>query len=271
MALTALELFASELDSALWDEATQAKLRKALPVIAVKRAQTGEEISAESLLADLRQGPDYFHELQRQYGKALASPKERTYDDVLEKLYQKTDVTLLGALEAGMEDKAMAHLERLLAEENRSNLPQTILDNALCKAAAKGFTKLVACLLEAGANSNTMDGQALLVSAEKGHLAVVDCLLDDGLNVRTGNDKALSWAAKNGHLEMAKRLLAAGAYIHALNDEAVRMAAESGHLEMVKLLRQAGADIHAYNGNALWGAAKKQSLGNRGVSARSRC
>ncbi|MCD8562886.1 MAG: ankyrin repeat domain-containing protein [Alphaproteobacteria bacterium] len=192
MALAALEIFADELDPALWDEATQEKLRKSLPIIAVKRAQAGEEITAESLLADLRQGPEHFHELQRQYGKAVASPKMLTYDDVLEKLRQedekrlaaerrqKIEGSFLGALKAGAEEESAAHLERLLAEEGRPNLLQNILDHALGLAAEHGFSSLVENLLAAKANVHAQDDYALRWAAQNRHLAVMDCLLEVG-------------------------------------------------------------------------------------------
>jgi len=68
--------------------------------------------------------------------------------------------------------------------------------------------------LQAGANTNYKDGNALVNAAMRGHLAVVDCLIQSGADVNLGwktGFTPIAHAAYGGRLDCVSRLLEVGA------------------------------------------------------------
>jgi len=98
--------------------------------------------------------------------------------------------------------------------------------------------KVIAELIQAGANIHAHINQALYWANKYGHIEVVKLLLKAGADVHAYDDEALRWASVGGHTEIVQLLLKAGANVHACNDEALYWANKRGHTEVVELLTQ---------------------------------
>lgn len=162
---------------------------------------------------------------------------------------------------------------------------------ALVEAARFGHEKVVALLLERGANINSRGGAALMRAVEKGHMEViklllskdadvnahngwalekaarwgrqevVKILLDNGANVNIGKGDALLRAIENGQEAIAKMLLKAKMDMRTIDGQTLALAAEGGHVEIFKSLLDSGMDIYQKDGEALVKAAGKGHVG----------
>lgn len=142
---------------------------------------------------------------------------------------------------------------------------------ALCVAAQTGNARVVAALLEAGADPSFPEfnrlrddegfdyeepaESALHIAARRGDMAVVRLLVDAGAKIDTQylGDTPLAIAAENAgrdvgqQLAVARLLLDQGAEPNArsLPGAPLFHAVKSGHPEMVALLLDAGAELHS--------------------------
>jgi ankyrin repeat protein len=126
--------------------------------------------------------------------------------------------------------------------------------NALHWAAFQNRPEIVACLLQAGATVNMLDGSqrrtALILASSAGHVDVVRRLFghkDVALNeLDSSNWSALHLAAYGNKLEVVECLLAARANVNLRGQSwrtALMLAAEFGHVGVVKtLIRYIGFD-----------------------------
>ena len=128
-------------------------------------------------------------------------------------------------------------------------------DNALLLAVEGGHREVVHLLLEAGAQTEWLDGDldegrgALHAAADEGFLEITRLLLDYGAEKDAANCTSartpLHLAAKKGHVAVVRLLLEYGAEKDAEDSEHLRplhMAAEEGHASVVRLLLEFGAD-----------------------------
>jgi ankyrin repeat protein len=140
-------------------------------------------------------------------------------------------------------------------------------------AAARGYTEVVAQLIQNGADVNAAaavyDGRtALQAAAEGGYLDVVVRLLEEKADVnavagRHNGRTALQAAAGGGHLAVVERLLKEKADVNAAAADsrrtALQAAAGGGHLAVVERLLKEKADVNAaaavYNGRTALQAA----------------
>ena len=134
----------------------------------------------------------------------------------------------------------------------------------LVVAAREGHTAVVQVLLDAGADTEAMDGDpmfecpgrtALHVACEKGDLAIVKALVKAGADVCFTDDNGTTCfmqAAGYGHTETVRYLLGVPKVDvnHVLcesHDTALHFAAMEGRAEVVQVLIDAGAHIEAKN------------------------
>lgn len=120
------------------------------------------------------------------------------------------------------------------------------------RAVHRNDLQSVNALLKAGVSfrpANWYDTPLLVTAAAKGHSRIVQALINAGANVHIGCDQLpLHAAAANGHLEVVQRLLNSGAFIHAETDggrTALMEAAAAGHFRVVELLIARGANVNA--------------------------
>lgn len=98
----------------------------------------------------------------------------------------------------------------------------------------------------------------LLYSAGFGDTKNLTCLLDNGANVNTINDKtgstALMVAARAGNANAVRLLIERGADVNAVDKEggtALKNAARIGHTDVVRVLLEKGADVNAVTQDSL--------------------
>lgn len=143
-------------------------------------------------------------------------------------------------------------LESLKALQNPNLDAGTCL--ALVKAVQVGQEDLARLLLEAGANTESIDGRgsrSLHHAATSGKQDMVALLLTYGADAEAMNMavmRPLHLAARGGHSEVVRLLLASSVEIEAkdgLEARALHCAAKGGHLEVVQLLLASGAEQNA--------------------------
>ncbi len=129
----------------------------------------------------------------------------------------------------------------------------------LLLAAQEGHARIVAALVEAGANVNAVDSKRgafpLLLAAQEGHAGIVAALVEAGADVDAVNSEngtfPLLMAAQEGHAGIVADLVEAGADVDAVNSEngtfPLLLAAQEGHAGIVADLVEAGADVDAVN------------------------
>ena len=231
-AFSALKTLAPELT-----KEQQVSLKKALPALARKMAQAGEDVKADMLIDHVRKGEEHLAVLKEKYSQ---KPKVAvlTYEGVLQELADR-EYRLQHhpeeAFQQAISDKDMERLWQLPSLDGNNILLQ--------RSAENGHVEVVSALLEAGADIHANNDDALRWSAENGHVEVVSALLEAGADIHANNDAALRRSASNGHVEVVSALLEAGADIHAGYDDALRWSASNGHMEVVSALLEAGADI----------------------------
>jgi ankyrin repeat protein len=125
--------------------------------------------------------------------------------------------------------------------------------SCLTIASTQGYAKIVALLLNAGANKEAKDhngATALFAAATKGHAECIDMLLNAGADVNATNDDkttALMMAAANGHLQCIEHLfISAGCDVNARNTHrgsALGLALRENHVDCACALIRARADI----------------------------
>jgi ankyrin repeat protein len=121
------------------------------------------------------------------------------------------------------------------------------------KASFHGHAKMVALLLNAGANKDAKDKggfTALLVAAQNGQAACLQLLLDAGADKEAKQIKgatALFIAAQNGHAKCLEMLFNAKVDKNATNAHgctALLAVAQEGHLQCVKYLLKPGCVVN---------------------------
>ena len=124
--------------------------------------------------------------------------------------------------------------------------------SALTAASANGHVDVVRMLLDAGANSLSVDNGALIAACSEGKLEVAELLLlHGGARVDSLDNEAICVASRNGHAKVVELLLSLGADPSAQDGLALVLAAIAGHLNVVNLLLEAGANVHSRNDRAL--------------------
>ena len=130
------------------------------------------------------------------------------------------------------------------------------LDDALHKAASKGYNDIVQLLLTKGASIEAVDKDnytPLHLAARYGHTNTVELLLSKGASIEAtdkDNNTPLHIAAKHDHTSTGELLLSKGASIEATdyyNDTPLHIAARHDHTSTVELLLSEGASIEAMN------------------------
>ena len=125
------------------------------------------------------------------------------------------------------------------------------IEEALIKAAANGYQRVMKLLVNAGADPNTRDENGktpLDWAAEMEHQEAVKLLVEMGADPNARNEYGytpLHWAARNGHQKAVKFLVDAGADPKAKDKNgqtSLHLAAKKGHQEVVELLVNEGAD-----------------------------
>jgi ankyrin repeat protein len=156
-------------------------------------------------------------------------------------------------------------------------------------ASRRGCMKLVKVLLDAGADVDAANGQALReasygeheevlrflieagaavnmkyngettlgVASRRGCMKIVKILLDGGADVDAANGQALHEASYWGHEEVVHFLIEADAAVNMEHngETALGIASRCGYTKIVKILLHAGVDVDAANGQALHGAS----------------
>lgn len=102
--------------------------------------------------------------------------------------------------------------------------------------------KVVAKLLEGGADPNAYDSQALFSAIEGGHIDIVKILLEAGANPNTRNLKFLYLAVERGYTEIVKIVLGTADDVKAKYSAALFSAVGSRNIEIVKMLLAWEAD-----------------------------
>ncbi|KAI1144767.1 ankyrin repeat-containing domain protein [Nemania diffusa] len=138
------------------------------------------------------------------------------------------------------------------ADANESAEQYGYSRSALQQAVEVGNLDIVCCLVEAGADVNSLIGDeqatALQLAAIQGYLGIAKYLLDHGAQVNALPAKkygrtALEGAAENGRLDMLELLLASGALTigkwRRRFVRAVKMATREHHYTAAKLLKEA--------------------------------
>ncbi|KAK6518203.1 hypothetical protein TWF506_005362 [Arthrobotrys conoides] len=118
-------------------------------------------------------------------------------------------------------------------------------------AADNGDEKMVALLLQNGANPHLLDQYPTMVfnAAMKGHISTIQLLLDNGIDIdaKGYNDQTLlAYAASRGHLGIVQLLLDRGANIHAADNKGqtpLWKAALKGQPAVVRLLLERGSGV----------------------------
>jgi ankyrin repeat protein len=116
-------------------------------------------------------------------------------------------------------------------------------DFKLIEASKKGDLEDVNRLIDAGADVDAEDGEALISAVHNGHLEIVKRLIEAGADVNI-NGKALIEASNQKYLDIAIVLIEAGINVNAEEGEALNMAVGNNDLNMVNRLIEAGADVN---------------------------
>ena len=264
-ALTALKYYTQNYDISS-DHTVLPELKKALPIIAVKMAKAGENVTVDQLYDHLLKGLEHLKDLAHQYNDR-PKPKIRSYKNVVATL-KPSPLSLEEQLVDAVTKADLPLIKNLVMQGADIHADQ---DHALRTAVANGHLEIVKYLHKNGADIHAEQDHALRIAAENGHLdivkylhkkptdintllvavghghlKIVKYLYENSADIHAKNDHALGTAVGHGHLEIVKYLHENGADIHAKNDHALVSAATNGHLEIVKYLHENGADIHAY-------------------------
>ena len=153
------------------------------------------------------------------------------------------------------EDQEIARIQTMI--QNSPDLINALSDGntPLGNAAAHGWLKVAAFLLDHGADVNGGYGSALFSATKAGNRAMVELLLSRGANVNAkgdSGDTALQQAARHGFQAVAEVLLANHADVNVQDGgraTALCSAASSGQLKIVQMLLAAGANPNLKDGN----------------------
>ncbi|KAJ3013269.1 Ankyrin-2 [Thoreauomyces humboldtii] len=146
-------------------------------------------------------------------------------------------------------------------KEVRERVPQEW--SALTRAAWSGHRKIVAILLEAGADVNADRNAALLLAIRHGKHEMVRELISRGASVHPLAPNAcnpLEEAAACGHINIVLELLRSGADPRSQRSSALSAAAAYGHALTVDVLVSAGSDPTARGSAALLRAVKNDQV-----------
>lgn len=156
----------------------------------------------------------------------------------------------MGGLSDVSEEDLMISINSRIAEGGDLNASNNKGETLLCMAALYGYTEAVKILIEAGADVNVKNDEALsftpLMEATSGkNIEIMRILIDAGADLNTTTEKltALAWAIGNTseNVEAMTVLIEAGADIHAGDITPLAMAARMGSKQSVDLLIAAGA------------------------------
>jgi len=128
------------------------------------------------------------------------------------------------------------------------------------KAAANGWLKVAAFLLDHGADVNARRGTALFDAVQAGNRAMVEFLLAHGADVNAeqeNGDTPLAIAARKGFQAVTETLLASHADVNAQNNSGTATLAwtplvsamRGGNLKIVQMLLAAGAKVNLKDSN----------------------
>ncbi|XP_053595299.1 alpha-latrotoxin-Lg1a-like, partial [Microplitis demolitor] len=215
----------------------------------------------------------------------------------LDLLMQETNEKILELFidhisDTNIKDSVYIRLLIDLLDKNRTELVEKLLSkcltinineamstiNFLCKAAKKGYYRIVEKLLERGVDANVVDNTgyrsdtALYIACEKGYLGIVKLLLDNGaidsLDTISNEDNQnlfyypLHIAIAKEKYQIVKCLLEYGDKPDKLyldnNEEysALHLACEENNIEIVKLLVDKGADVNIKNSRGMMPIAR---------------
>lgn len=118
-----------------------------------------------------------------------------------------------------------------------------MLNTILAEAVRSKSTACVGMLLEAGADVNDKDGDALVAAASYGDTPMIRFLLGHGADPCGRNSQALFSAVFARSSESVRILLAAGVDIHAQQGIPLQLALLNGDAESVEMLLEVGAPI----------------------------
>ena len=178
------------------------------------------------------------------YGEATAAPAEPTVRSVPD-----------------AEGAEIQNIQQMIQNSpDLINAPGENQLTPLSKAAANGWLKVAAYLLDHGAEVNAVGGRgvtALYEAARAGNRAMVELLLSRGAEVNAGGSATthpLNVAADRGFTAVVEVLLANKADVNALDEfgnTPLCRAAANSHAKIIQMLLTAGANPNVNNKNAL--------------------
>lgn len=126
--------------------------------------------------------------------------------------------------------------------------PGDTLGPALREAAKKGHLDIVKKLVDAGADVQYGDDDALWHAAIDGRLDVIKFLVSKGADVNGHDGAVLAWACEKNQKDVVEYLLDQGADIAVKDHQAIKYAAWSGQPEILELLLdRSGVDVNIYD------------------------
>jgi ankyrin repeat protein len=255
-------------DAKLWDKVKNLppdQLVKVLATLvpdAVLTKLLQQRDDAEAKLAELHMDystnyPDY----QRQ--EAVLKTTERQISEKIDGMTQALKMraelpqtTVAAATPSTDEDQEIARIQTMIQNSpDLINAPNGDGNTPLEKAAANGWLKVAAFLLDHGAEVNARGGMAFASAASAGNRAMVELLLSRGADVNakgnnSDNRTPLHIAAQKGFQSVTEVLLANKAAVNARDSRGftpLYLAVQRGQTNILQMLLAAGANVNVEN------------------------
>ena len=225
------------------------QLKKALPVLAMKMAQNGEEITPVLLKSHADRGPAHIKSLCESFNRPAAAKVQKSWPEIEKAVRRRTIEERLK-----QEDLNPSHLVSYLAaigdapsfikalNELRNNLPHTYAlqmdseDHPLFSAATWGNTPVIKAIITDILIPQDTLNEAMRRAAVAGQTAAIE-MLDRYCTIKPeGFNHAICCAAGNGKIESATFLLKNKTIPTDFLYKAATLAVKNNDLEMLKLI-----------------------------------
>lgn len=149
--------------------------------------------------------------------------------------------------------------QKKIKEESKRKQIKEKYSYRLISAVEENNSKMVAALIEKGADANYKDFSGkvpLRIAIENNNKNMISLLLEKGANIEYKDNKEhtfLQSAVENGNLDMASFLLEKGAFINckdSLGQTPLLMALRYNNKNMISLLMEKGAAINIFDSNS---------------------